>query len=727
MISGLGALALALVTFSGLAWLNLDTVERTFVRDQQAVALLLEINDAQQAVLSQQAGLRGYVISANPAHLRPYDEGRVALATALDRLTRLTRDEPTQARRVRDLAALTAAWRRTVAEPEIAAVRRGARQEATALVDAAANRAQMAAISEAVFNFKTYERLSHLARSASNEAAFRTARWMLLFGAVVAMAIAALIGGRALALMARSRRAAEQAEAFMRAIIEGMPAMLAIKSAQDLRFEFLNRAGEEFMGGTRDQIIGKNAHDLLPPEQARQLDEVDMIALANPDRLTFDEQAIATRSGPRHLAIRKIVVETPDGLRHLVAISTDITRLKEATAALEEALGQAQAAARAKTEFLANMSHEMRTPLNGVTGMAEALSRTPLDARQATMLRTLREAAAGLDTLFGDLLSLSRTAGEVASPGEAFQLGGAARAAVAEHAAAARSKGLRLTAQIAGDAEVRVLGDAGRLHRLLGALLSNAVKFTEAGAVSLTLEPVAAGRYRFEIADTGVGMDPAERERLFEEFARSDTSATRAHGGAGLGLAIARQCAAALGATLAWESAPGAGSRFAFEVDFAPEAAAAQPQPPDVLAAEAVDDDDARALRVLIVDDNPTNRQILELILDSLGAEWLSVENGVEAVEAAGQQAFDAILMDIQMPEMDGITATREIRRREREAGLAPVPVIIVSANCQPEHIRDGREAGAQAHLPKPIGTEALIGALSQVLAAERKVASAAG
>jgi len=255
--------------------------------------------------------------------------------------------------------------------------------------------------------------------------------------------------------------------------------------------------------------------------------------------------------------------------------------------------------------------------------------------------------------------------------------------------------------------------------------LSNAVKFTEHGGVRLSMETIGGSRYRFTVADTGIGFDPADTARLFEPFVQSDDTATRRYGGAGLGLAIARRLAHAIGARLDGDSVLGMGARFTLEADL--------PAAPPVLSKPAagaaptgeapVEDQDETPFRVLIVDDHPTNRQVLELILDQLGAEWVSVENGQEAVSAAAEESFSAILMDIQMPVMDGLTATREIRKAERAAGRPAAPVIIVSANCQPEHLREGVDAGAQRHLCKPVNAQQLIEALSGVLGEEQQAA----
>ncbi len=239
---------------------------------------------------------------------------------------------------------------------------------------------------------------------------------------------------------------------------------------------------------------------------------------------------------------------------------------------IARALERANAADRAKTTFLANMSHEMLTPLNGVAGMAAALGAMPLNERQKGMVSVIRNSAADLEGLIGNLLTLSRKAG---GEGQnvtdwAFLLGDEVRAVAEDYGLAARNKGLRFAVDIPPEAEIKVRGDAGRLERVLHCLLSNAVKFTDRGEVRLGVARLAGDTYRFEISDTGVGFDEAQKERLFATFTQSDDSATRRFGGAGVGLAVAAKIASELGGRLDVHSKPESGSRFTFEVELAP-------------------------------------------------------------------------------------------------------------------------------------------------------------
>jgi CheY-like chemotaxis protein len=354
------------------------------------------------------------------------------------------------------------------------------------------------------------------------------------------------------------------------------------------------------------------------------------------------------------------------------------------------------------------VSHEIRTPLNGVAGLAEALARTSLDDGQRALVETIRRSAEAVDAILADVLTVSRGPSD-ADPAEvrAFDLGDLVQGLLAAHRPAADAKRLELVGDLPEADNLMVEGDGPRLRRILASFLSNALKFTDEGSVRLTVAALPDDGYRFEVRDTGIGFDAAAKARLFDAFRQFDTSFTRRHGGVGLGLAVARLAADRIGGRLDCASVPGEGSTFSLELTL-PRAAEA--------AAPTASGADETPLRVLIVDDHATNRQVLEVILDQCGIARVSVENGREAVEAVRAQDFSAILMDIQMPVMDGLTATREIRRLERETGRPREPVIIVSANCQPEHVRLGEEAGAQRHLGKPVCAQQLLQTLSEVL-----------
>ncbi|PZQ60194.1 MAG: hypothetical protein DI570_14850 [Phenylobacterium zucineum] len=399
------------------------------------------------------------------------------------------------------------------------------------------------------------------------------------------------------------------------------------------------------------------------------------------------------------------VHRTSDG--GAVTALTDITAEKERVFALAAARDEAEAASRAKSAFLANISHEIRTPLNGVLGVAEVLRRTELNERQVELLEVIRNSATHLDTLLSDVLDLAKVeAGVVELHPEPTDIGALALGVQALFSGQAEEKDVGLRLELSGAAGGWAMCDPVRLRQVLTNLVSNAVKFTESGEVVVALRR-SGDHMTFVVGDTGPGFDAARKAALFGRFAQGDDSATRRHGGAGLGLAICQDYVRLMGGELDAESTLGVGSVFQFTLPM-PAVAAPLAEPVDIPLP-----DDA-GLRVLIVDDNPVNRQVLSMILDAVGVEHAEVEDGQQGVEAATTGAYDIVLMDIQMPVMDGLEATRLIRRWEAETGRERMPIIIVSANCLQEHVDAGVAAGADGHLAKPVSVPQLVGALEQ-------------
>ncbi len=403
-----------------------------------------------------------------------------------------------------------------------------------------------------------------------------------------------------------------------------------------------------------------------------------------------------------------------------IGLRVDITEMKEQAAALTMALHRAEAASRSKSEFLANMSHEIRTPLNGVLGLAEVLDRTDLDDKQRDLLKTIIGSAATLDGILGDLLDFSRLdAGRLTMAETAFDLGALIEQAAAPFRNAAQAKALSFELALDETARRRVVGDQTRLRQILTNLLSNAVKFTSAGRVGFTVARAARGdRYYFEVRDSGIGFEPEQAERLFSRFEQADGSITRQFGGSGLGLSISRQLAELMGGQVSAAGKPGRGAVFTVMLPLVE----ARDAPAAVEAAVERSD---RPLRILVVDDNETNRKVAELILAAIGAEVICVEDGKAAVEAVESRDLDLVLMDLQMPVMDGLSATRAIRASEADRGLPRLPIVVLSANVMREHVEASKAAGADNHIGKPVRAEALIAAVLQAVDGERKAVAA--
>ena len=439
--------------------------------------------------------------------------------------------------------------------------------------------------------------------------------------------------------------------------------------------------------------------------------------------------------GPRELQVGERWLRIQDrrtGGGGLVTVCSDITDMIRSADALAEARDAAESANRAKSRFLANMSHEIRTPLNGVIGVAQALARTELNPSQHEMLGLIQSSSRTLQTLLSDILDLARIeSGRLDLKEEAFDLARVVEEAALLYAAAARDKGLQFIVEVAPEARAWVMGDAVRLKQVLTNLVSNAVKFTTSGFVSLTVDAAPAQgpeTLRFVVQDTGIGFDAATRDRLFNRFEQADGDITRHYGGSGLGLAISRDLTAMMGGDLDCESEPGAGAAFILTLPWrevaAPDAAAPAYQTP---ACEPQTCDRApRRLRILAADDHPTNRRVVELILDPSLFDLVSVENGAEAVETYRAQAFDLVLMDMQMPVMDGVTAVREIRLHEAVLGLTPTPIVMLTANALPEHLEQALIAGADRHMAKPFSVEALLATVAELTAQTPQAAEAA-
>jgi signal transduction histidine kinase/ActR/RegA family two-component response regulator len=509
-------------------------------------------------------------------------------------------------------------------------------------------------------------------------------------------------------VLARAERQAREAEARLRAALDALPEGVV----------FLDAEGRYVLWNQRYAEIYHRSADLFAPG-ARLIDtlRVGVERGDYPDAVGREEEWLAERADrltnptKRHEQRisdgRWLMIEerrTSDG--GLIGLRVDITEMKAQAAALEAALTRAEAANRAKNDFLANMSHEIRTPLNGVIGLAEVLARTELSDSQRGMLKTMVASADALNQLLCDLLDFNRLeAGKIDIASEPFELDSVVAEAADLFAYQARAKGLDFDVRIDDAARRRVMGDAPRLKQILTNLISNALKFTPEGRVSLTVAPgLMDNRCYFEVRDSGVGFDPAEAERLFGRFEQADGSITRKYGGTGLGLAICRQLAELMGGTISAAGRPGQGAVFTLVLPLdAAEAA------PDVASEVAVGDSDASALRVLVADDNPTNRLVAELILAAVGADIVSVENGRLAVEATEVAPFDVVLMDLQMPEMDGLTAIRAIRAREAREGRPRTPIVVLSANVMRDHVEASAAAGADGHLGKPFRAEELI------------------
>jgi signal transduction histidine kinase/CheY-like chemotaxis protein len=458
---------------------------------------------------------------------------------------------------------------------------------------------------------------------------------------------------------------------------------------------------------------------LHPDDRERAIAEANAAVESN-GRFVSEYRIVRPDGAVRHIRDMAACYEAPDGSRRLVGLVWDVTADVERERELDRRRLEAEAETAAKSRFLAAMSHEIRTPMTGVLGVLGLMIDDPVPQKQHERARIALASAENLLEILNDILDYSKLeAKQIRVVEELVDV----RRLVGEVAAlmepAAAAKGLALGVEIAEAVPAAVTVDPMRLRQVLTNLLSNATKFTEAGTIAVRVgyAPSGGGSLEVEVEDTGIGIGEAEREQIFLHFVQVDNSLTRRAGGTGLGLAISKQLVELMGGEISVRSVPGMGSCFAFTVEARRAPASAVPADGEEPEAAGLE-----PLRVLLAEDHATNQYLIGAYLRAAGHAVTVVANGREAVERAAEGGFDVVLMDVQMPELDGLSATREIR-----AGpAAEVPVIALTANAMPGDRDACLAAGMNDYLPKPLEIAALRAALFKVCP-DRRVAGPGG
>ncbi|MBI2307666.1 MAG: response regulator [Rhodocyclales bacterium] len=550
------------------------------------------------------------------------------------------------------------------------------------------------------------------------------AAFFLFVGVMLTLAWAVLRARRA---EAQLKTAKSETEAIQQTTLEASPIGIAFIDTADpesRRILTVNRQMAEIFGYDADTMHGLNIRRLYASQEAYSRFAQTAAARLASGEVLREEMVMQRRGGmPFWCALSVKAIDPQDPTRGVVWTCEDISERKAAEAELQQERSRAEAASRAKSDFLANMSHELRTPFAGLFGLLGLLRSSSLDDTQRRHLQLAHESAAQMQAIVNDILDFSKIeAGKLIIESAPFNLRSLVSGTAELHAAAAERKGLRFTLDLVEPLTPCVVGDAVRLRQIVDNLVNNAIKFTERGEIRLIVQALPVGeraQLRITVEDTGIGIPQAMQSRIFEKFTQADSSTTRLYGGTGLGLAISKQLATLMGGHIALSSREGVGSRFSvmLQLPVADETACGGDTPAPIT--EHLD-----GIVILLAEDNAINRSMLAETLELRGAVVWTAENGEEAVRQAAELAPDVILMDCQMPGVDGLEAARRIRAAE--APGRRIPIIALTAFATSNYREDCLRAGMDRFLAKPVSINLLHEEITGLLARKDAVSAPA-
>jgi len=515
----------------------------------------------------------------------------------------------------------------------------------------------------------------------------------------------------------RAEEALLESEARFRNLFEEVPSVAVQGYGMDGVTRYWNRASEHLYGHTRDEALGKKLVDLIIPPEMRDAVNAAMTSMAETQiPIPASELELMRKDGSRVVVFssHSIVVKA-GGEAELFCLDVDLTSRKKAEEALLMLKEAAESANQAKSEFLANMSHEIRTPINGVLGMLQLLETTALDADQATYVRMAAEASRRLTNLLSDILDLSRVeAGRMEIRQASFRVRDVVDSVSGLFAVTAANKGVALECNLDPDVPAILIGDEMRVRQVLFNLVGNALKFTEKGLVRLdiTILPTKDDEFQahFCITDTGIGIPEGRLRDIFEPFRQVENSYTRTYQGAGLGLSIVQRLVSLMRGSITIESAPGEGTRVHVVLPFkADRSTSSSPSNSVTTKLET-------GMRLLLVEDDPSNRFPTQRLLEVAGHQVVLAENGEQAIQLLAENDIDCIFMDVQMPVMDGVEATRIIRNSPSLGPKQHVPIIALTAYAMEGDRETFLAAGMNGYVAKPATLDEMTRALRQTL-----------